>query len=341
MLKIGLSGYGFMGHMHAQCYAATGEAGVAALADVEADKRREAEEKLGCRTYPSLGEMLAAGGLDAVDICTPTYLHEEQVLAAAAAGKPILCEKPMSLSVASCDRMIAAAARAGVAFMIGQVIRFWPEYRIVKEMVASGRYGRVEWASARRWSPPPTWAWRGWLQDPKLSGGAVLDLHIHDQDYIAWLAGAPKSVQACGIPGPKGGVDAVLALGWGHSSGARSSVEGSLSLSPAFPFNMALLVACEKATIRFDSALSPSLVVYPFEGEAFAPALPPPPKTGPAEAQGNIGSLGGYYNEIKYFLECVASGAKPAVVTPEEAREAVKICLAVTRSAATGRTTEV
>ncbi len=341
MVKIGLSGYGFMGHMHAQCHLATGEAAIAALADVEADKRREAEEKLGCRTYATLGEMLASGGIDAVDICTPTYLHEEQVLAAAAAGKPILCEKPMSLTVASCDRMIAAAARAGVPLMIGQVIRFWPEYRIIKDLVASGRFGRVEWVSARRWSPPPTWAWKGWLQDPALSGGAVLDLHIHDQDYIAWLVGAPKSVQACGIPGSKGGVDAVLALGWNHASGARSAAEGSLTLSPSFPFNMALLVACEKATVRFDSAAAPSLVVYPFDGEAFAPALPPPPTTARAEAQGNIGSLGGYYNEIKYFLDCVSSGTKPAVVTPEEAREAVKICLAVTRSAATGRPVEV
>lgn len=341
MVKIGLSGYGFMGHMHAQCYAATGEAVVAALADVEPEKRREAAEKIGCPVYASLGEMLAAGGVDAVDICTPTYLHEEQVLAAAAAKKPILCEKPMSLTVASCDRMIAAAAKAGVPFMIGQVIRFWPEYGIVKEIVASGRYGRAAWASARRWSPPPTWAWRGWLQNPKLSGGAVLDLHIHDQDYIAWLAGAPKYVRACGVPGPKDGVDTVLALGSDHASGARSAVEGSLTLSPGFPFNMALLVACEKATIRFDSSLTPSLAVYPFEGEAFAPALPPPPKTGPAEAQGNIGSLGGYFNEIKYFVDCIASGVKPSVVTPEEAREAVRICLAVAKSAATGRVEEV
>jgi len=247
----------------------------------------------------------------------------------------------MSLSVESCDRMIATAAKAGVPFMIGQVIRFWPEYRIVKEIVASGRYGRVEWVSARRWSPPPTWAWRGWLQDPALSGGAVLDLHIHDQDYIAWLVGAPKFVQARGIPGPKAGVDAVLALGWDHAAGARSAAEGSLTLSPNFPFNMALLVACEKATIRFDSGLNPSLVVYPFEGEALVPALPPPPTTARAEAQGNIGSLGGYFNEIKYFVDCIKTGATPDVVTPEDARDAVKICLAVTKSAATGRTVEV
>jgi predicted dehydrogenase len=336
MIKVGLVGYGFMGHMHAQCYEATGEAKVVALADVEADRREEAEDKLNCRTFLSLADMLATGEIDFVDICTPTYLHEEMVIAAAKAGKPILCEKPMSLTVEACDRMINAVKKAGLAMMTGQVIRFWPEYRVIKEIVASGRFGRVEWVSARRLSPRPTWAWQGWLLDPARSGGAVLDLHIHDQDYIAWLIGPPKEVQACGVPGPEGGIDSVLTLGWQHPSGTKSFAEGSLVLSPKFPFNMALLVACEKATIRFDSGADPSLLVYPFEGEAFAPTLPAPKVSVSAEALGNIGSLGGYYNEIKYFLDCLNSGKGPDVVTPEDAREAVRLCLAIAKSVKTG-----
>jgi len=337
MIKVGLVGYGFMGHMHAQCYAATGEAKVFALADVEDDRRKEAREKLDCRIFSSLEDMLASADLDMIDICTPTYLHEEMVIATAKAGKPVFCEKPMSLSVESCDRMIKAVKKADVMMMTGQVIRFWPEYRVIKETVDSGRFGRVEWVSARRLSPLPNWAWRGWLLDPKRSGGAVLDLHIHDQDYFSWLIGSPKEVQACGIPGPQGGIDSVMTLGWQYPSGAKSCAEGSLSLSPKFPFAMALLVACEKATLRFDSAASPTLVVYPFEGESYAPGLPAPEVGLSAEALGNIGTLGGYYNEIKYFLDCLNSGRKPNAVTPEEAREAVRICLAIARSAETGK----
>jgi predicted dehydrogenase len=337
MIKVGLVGYGFMGHMHAQCYEATGEAKVVGLADVEDDRRKEAGEKLACRTFSSLQDMLASADIDMVDICTPTYLHEEMVIAAVKAGKPVLCEKPMSLSVESCDRMIRAVKKAGVSMMTGQVIRFWPEYQVIKEIVASAQYGRVEWVSARRFSPPPTWAWRGWLLDPKRSGGAVLDLHIHDQDYISWLIGSPKVVQACGVPGPQGGLDSVMTLGWQHPSGAKSLAEGSLVLSPIFPFNMALLVACEKATLRFDSAANPTLVVYPFEGAAYTPELPAPEVGLSAGGLGNIGSLGGYYNEIKYFLDCLNSGRKPDVVKPEEAREAVRLCLAIARSAETGK----
>lgn len=336
MIKVGLVGYGFMGHMHAQCYEASGEGKVVALADVEAARREEARDKLNCRIFLSLAEMMATADVEIIDICTPTYLHEEMVIAAANAGKPILCEKPMSLTVEACDRMINATKKAGVAMMIGQVIRFWPEYRAIKEIVASGRFGRVEWLSARRLSPPPNWAWQDWLVDPARSGGAVLDLHIHDQDYIRWLIGSPKKIQACGVPGPGGGIDSVMTLGWEHPSGAKSLAEGSLVLSPKFPFTMALLVACEKATIRFDSGANPSLVVYPFKAESYAPALPDPEVGVSAEALGNIGSLGGYYNEIKYFLDCLNSGRAPDMVTPEDAREAVRLCLAVKKSVETG-----
>jgi predicted dehydrogenase len=337
MIKVGIVGFGFMGHMHAQCYQATGQAKVAAVADVEPDKRQEAEEKLKCIAFPSLAELLETAEIDLADVCVPTYLHEEMVVAAAKAGKNILCEKPMAMTVKSCDRMIEAATKAGVKMMIGQVIRFWPEYQVIKEIVDSGKFGRVEWLSARRLSPPPTWAWQGWLLDPARSGGAVHDLHIHDLDYVNWLLGAPKKILAWGSPGPQGGLDSVVTLGWEHGSGARSAAEGSLALAPGFPFNMALLVACEKATIRFDSAATPSLMVYPFQGESFAPALPAPSIGVSAETLGNIGSLGGYYNEIKYFLECLEAGRFPKVVTLQDAREAVRLSLAAAESAKSGK----
>ncbi len=341
MIKVGLVGYGFMGRMHAQCYEATGQARLVAVADLEPRNRAEAEEKLNCRAFSTLSEMLDSVEVDAVDICTPTYLHEEGVMAAVQARKDILLEKPMALTLDACDRMIEAVRKARLKMMVAHVIRFWPEYQVVKELVDSGKYGRVEWLSARRLSPPPTWAWQGWLLDPGRSGGAVLDLHIHDLDFIAWLVGKPKKLQSCGSPGPNGGMDSVLTLGWDHPTGAKSVAEGSLVLAPSFPFNMALLVACEKATICFDSGASPSLVVYPMEGEAFAPELPAPQVEASTATQGNIASLGGYYNEIKYFLDCLEEGKSPATVTLEEAREAVRLCLAAAQSARSDKTQEL
>ena len=336
MLKVGLVGYGFMGKMHAQCYQGTGEANVVAVTDVEAERRSNAQAKLGCDVYGAIQDMLSSADIDIVDICTPTYLHEEHVIAAARAGKAIMCEKPMSLTLESCDRMIEAVNKAGVTMMIGQVIRFWPEYQVIKELVDSGRYGKIEWACAGRFAAIPTYAWHDWYADPKLSGGAILDLHIHDQDYLSYLLGTPKSIQARAIPGRKGALDSVMTLGWGHEGGAISCAEGSLALAPDFPFNMALLVACEKATIKFDMAADPALMVYPFEGEAFAPEVPEPGVGLASDAGGNLASLGGYFNEIRYFVDCVKAGKKPEIVTPQTGREAVRICLAVGKSATTG-----
>ena len=99
MLKVGLVGYGFMGHMHAQCYVATGDASIAALADVDPAKRAEAREKYGCETFENIGDMLNSMELDIVDICVPTYLHEECVVSAVQKVKSVMCEKPMSTSV--------------------------------------------------------------------------------------------------------------------------------------------------------------------------------------------------------------------------------------------------
>ena len=336
MIKVGLVGYGFMGKMHSECYQATGEAKVVAVADVEPDRREDAKAKYGCETYESIQRMLASADIDVVDICTPTYLHEEHVAAAAASGRDIMCEKPMSLGVESCDRIIAAVNKAGVKMMVGQVIRFWPEYQVIKELVDSGKHGKVLWLSATRRGAIPTYAWRDWYAEPAKSGGAILDLHIHDLDYISYLVGSPKKVQTRAVPGRKGALDTAMTLGWGHGDGITTHAEGTLALAPGFPFTMALLVACEKAAINYDLATNPTLMVFPFDGEPFAPKLPDPGVGASSSAGGNISDLGGYFNEIKYFVDCLKAGKKLEIVTPETAREAVRICLAARKSAETG-----
>lgn len=341
MIKVGLVGYGFMGHMHAQCYKASGDAKIVAVTDVEQDRRDEAKSKLGCQAYADINDMLASTEIDLVDVCTPTYLHESCVIPAARAGKDIMCEKPMSITLDSCDRMIDAVNSTGVKMMVGQVIRFWPEYQVLKEIVDSGEYGKILWVSAKRLSAPPDWAWQGWLGDPEKSGGGILDLHIHDQDYVSYLIGSPKMIDARGTAGPGGGIDQVMALGWEHNDGAKSYVEGSLMMAPTYPFTMYLLVACERCSIKLDTTASPTLMVYPAEGEPYAPELPEPEVGESTETSGNVGSLGGYYNEIKYFLNCIKSDRKPNIVTPESAREAVRICLAARESVFIGKPVEL
>ena len=334
MLKVGMVGFGFMGHMHTQCYIASGEAQIVALCDVDPAKRDEAKEKFNCNTYATIDEMLSKEALDIVDICVPTYLHEEMVVKAAPVVKNIMCEKPMSNSVEACENMIKATKENNCILMFGQVIRFWPEYQVVKNIIDSKEYGEVQYISAQRRSAFPT-SWENWYADEAKSGGAALDLHIHDIDYINYIFGAPKAVFAQGTPGPGTGING-LCTQLIYGDGRRANAEGILHLKKDFPFNMNMLIQLDKASIKLNLADSPSLVVYLEDGGEIVPELPKVEVGQSTETSGNISDLGGYFLELKYFIDCVKAGKKPEILTPEDAMLAVKVCLAAIKSSKAG-----
>jgi predicted dehydrogenase len=336
MLKIGIVGYGFMGRTHATCYQALDGVEITAVVDLDPARRSLAAEAMSCAVFKDVDAMLEAARVDIVDVCSPTGAHEGHILAGLAHGKHVICEKPMSLTLESCDRITAAANSAGTKVMIAQVLRFWPEYQAMKRLVRSGGLGRVQWVSARRLSAMPTWSQGNWIIDAGASGGVAFDIHIHDQDFIAELIGPPKKILALGTQGCSGG-DSIQTLGWEHTDGAKSYAEASSALPPGFPFIMALLIACEKGAIQFDSSRTPSLVVYPAGSGEYAPEMPALPAVSAAKGAGNIEALVGYFNEISYFVDCVKTGRLPEVVTLEDARQAVRICLAVRESTMTGK----
>ena len=98
----------------------------------------------------------------------------------------------MALTVTDCDRMIQAARKSGKILQIGHCVRFWPEYAKAKEIVDSGKYGRVVAAMFQRLGAAPGWSVDNWFINEKRSGGVALDLHIHDTDYVQYLFGMPK-----------------------------------------------------------------------------------------------------------------------------------------------------
>ena len=336
MIRVGLVGYGFMGRMHAECYAAAG-AKVVSVADVEAERREMAASALGCKAYETVQDLLNQSEVDLIDVCTPTYLHEEIIMAATSAGKHVFCEKPLSISNESCDRIVSAVKQAGVKFMTGHVVRFWPECIVMKKELDSGRLGEPVWASARRLSPPATWAWQGWLGDPAKSGGAVLDLHIHDIDFLSWILGPPNRVFSTGLTTDKGALDTALTILIGDVSG---EAEASLAMPEGFPFTNSILVVCEKGSVVFDLNSEHSLIVRPAGQPEEYPEVPQPVAQS-AQAGGNVSSLGGYYNEIEYFLNCLKNDRQPEIITPEEAAFAVRLCLAARKSAETGEVVAV
>jgi predicted dehydrogenase len=341
MIGVCVVGLGFMGKMHFGVHQSSGKSKVVAICDTDErklagdwssiggninDPSARSVDLAGIAQYTSFDEMLKDPEVELVDITLPTYLHAEHAVKALKAGKHVLCEKPIALTVSEADQMVKAGAQALGKFMIAQCIRWWPEYALVREMIAQRKYGRVYSAIFRRMSATPTWGWKNWLQDHTKSGGALIDLHVHDIDYVNYLFGMPQAVTSSGVTKTSGGVDHMVTSYHYDSENFMVVAEGDWIGDPAFPFEMNFQIFCEKATITYSSAKSPSLSVYPKEGGEEHPAFEP----------GD-----GYHNEIHYFLDCIGKNITPTVVTPAEAREALVIAWAEIESVKTGKTVAV
>lgn len=336
MIKVGLIGAGFIGRNHFNQYdKLKDKAKVVAICDLEEDRRTGDWSKVGGNVADTRGtkrdiggatpledwhELVADPRVDLVDVCVPTYLHAEMAVAALRAGKHVLCEKPMALTVEDCDRMLEAAASAKGSFMIAQCLRFWPECVYLKGVIADKRFGELKALNLRRQASTPDYSLHNWILDPKLSGGAILDLHVHDVDLALWLLGKPASVVAQAYARNNGAYDRVHAL-WNYPSKVVTQIEGYWDMPPGFGFNCGFTAVSDGAAVVWDLSSGKPLTVYREGRQPETPEMPP---------------NDGYFNEIEYFLGCVARGEQPTTSTPAESRLAVAIALAEKQSAIAG-----
>ncbi len=326
MVTVAVIGLGMMGRTHLRAYGRIPGVRVAALCDSEVDltdpgallaEAGLAPQDAGVRTYRSLEALLADGGVDAVDICLPSDLHCDATVAALRAGCHVMCEKPMACDMVSTERMIAAARDSGRLLSVGQCLRFWPAYVEIKRLVDGGVYGAVRTAFFERHSGPPSWG-RNWFADPARSGGALLDLHIHDVDMVLHLFGLPRSLVSTGL-GP-GGAAHVSTL-YRYEDKVVASA-GGWTASSTHGFNMRAFLTLERATISLDFARADKLVVYPERGEPQVPSLP---------------AGDGYEGELRDFVDGIRAGRLSGIVTAESAARSVRVCLEERRSIVEGR----
>lgn len=331
MRRVGILGFGFMGRMHFRCYKQMQDIEIVVLCDIEPDQLTAqgeagnvagAEESIDLSSvqfYTDFDTLLKEENLDAVSIALPTSLHSEYTVKALEAGLDVLCEKPMAPSVAECEAMIAAAQKNNKILQVGHCIRFWPEYAVTKEIIDSGQYGKVKAISLQRFSLTPTWSEKNWILDGSKSGGATLDLHIHDADYVQYLFGLPRQVYSSAVKGPSGDFDHIVTQ---YHYGDEKAVvaEGGWMMTESYGFKMSFDVVLEKAVITFDCTREPSFKVHPADGEAFTPEVP---------------SGDGYSREIEYFAQMVSGKTLPTILTPDQSRDSVRLVLAEIESART------
>lgn len=336
VVSVGVVGIGFMGATHIKSYRPVPGARVAAICDavrlpVDGDlsgivgNLGTAEplrlDMALVKAYRNFDELLANPDIDLVDLCVPTPQHPALAIAALQAGKHVICEKPLARTSALCRDIVAAAAKAKGFFMPAMVIRFWPEWAWVKAAIDQQTYGKVLAARIRRVSSPPGWSKASYFNGQE-SGGALLDLHIHDTDFVQFCFGRPRSVFSVGATRFTGAIDHVVTA-YHVAADVPVTAEGSWLMTEGFGFNMAFTVNFEKATADYDLARGAEAFKLYEEGQ--------PPRS--VKFDGDDG----YVGELRYLIEAIQTGRPPSIVTAQDGLGAVEICEAEERSVRLGQ----
>ncbi|NLF03376.1 MAG: Gfo/Idh/MocA family oxidoreductase [Anaerolineales bacterium] len=195
-MDIALWGCGGMGNSLANALLGTGEARLAAVYDLDPAAAAAAAERYGAQTAPSPEALLAQPGLAGVIIALPGDQHAPATIQTAQAGLGIFVEKPMSVTVAGCQEMLAAARRYGVGLMVGQVVRWYEPYRTILRWQAEGRFGRLFAASIWRVMDGRVWPQDHWRLSHASSGGPLLEVGAHELDMLRCMFGRPDTVHA-------------------------------------------------------------------------------------------------------------------------------------------------
>lgn len=317
VLRVGLVGAGVIGSVHRAIYDQNPATEVVALADprgVEVLKQGGAAyvpksgpaSSKSLPVYMTLTDLLKSEDVDIIDVCAPTPLHRELVIEALKAGKHVLCEKPMGRTLADCDAILTAAKTSKGKLMIAHCLRFWPVYEYLQEVMSGERYGRVERARFARQVIVPA---GGWFLDGRISGGAILDLHIHDVDAAAWILGPPNALSAFGRIGPSGCHDQVEAV-WHYDDDRLVILEATWLNAAPGAFEMSFEVSMERATVTYHSSRKPDLQMNVPGQEAIMPELP---------------TEDGYLREIDYFVRAILENRPIERATPESSRRSVAL----------------
>lgn len=330
MIRVGIAGLGFMGRTHLAAYQARDDVVVAAVADPNeaflagdaiASNIAGCGEQLldlgGAQRYRDADAMIADASIDAVDVCVPTLQHVPVAMAAIRAQKHVLIEKPIARTATEADTLVAAAAQSSVVAMPAMCLRYWPGWTWLKDAVEHTRYGACRAIQFTRLGAVLPAAH---YQDGAQSGGALLDLHLHDTDFVQHLFGMPRAVTSFGYSHTSGEIDHVVTR-YDVEGAELVTAEGAWVPSADFPFVMRYRAHFARATAVYDSSAESTLMLY-------VPGEPPSPVP--------LDSALGYAGEIDDFIDAIRTGRAPRRVTLADAANAIRIIEAESKSAAAG-----
>jgi predicted dehydrogenase len=332
MVRVGLAGIGFMGWIHWLAYRQVDGVEVTAICTRD-DKKRQGDwrgikgnfgppgeqvDLSDIAVYPQLEQLLADPQVDVIDICLPPGMHADVACRALEAGKHVFCEKPMALTTDDCDRMLAAAEKAGKLLLIGQVLPFFPEYAHALAAIQQGDYGKPLGGFFKRVISDPLWIPD--FYDPRTVGGPLVDLHVHDAHFIRLLFGMPRGVVSQGRM--RGEVVEYCAslFEFDDPTLVVSSNSGIIP-QQGRAFTHGFEIHCERATFQYEFAvvgdqpvLLMPLTIYGENGSVDRPHL--------GEADG----LAAFYHEIDEVRQAVERHQPSPILSGQLARDAIVLC---------------
>ena len=319
MLRIGLLGAGMIGNVHVDGFLSMNSkiAKFTAVCDTDSAKLNDFAQKHNLRPFSDLDAMLADPDIDVVDLCLPSYMHEEFAIKVLRAKKHLLIEKPIAFTLEAAANIFNAARENGVRIMVAQVIRFWPEYVKIKEIYDSGDLGNIITIYAARLGQMVTWV--DWYKDPEKSGETLLNFTQHDIDFLHYMLGAPIAAYSAGTRDAHNNYNDVMNI-FSFECGANAIVDGSLSMTPGYPFTMRMRVLGTKGTLEFQYIAGENI-----GPESASSLMWYRPNEKPEKVE--VDNYDPYGKEIEYFAQCILAGKDPETVSEQSVMQVLNSIL--------------
>lgn len=332
MVRIGIVGIGFMGVTHFKAIQKVKGAKVTAICTRDRKKLKGdwravqgnfgggggVQDLKGVSAYADIEDLLADDKVDLIDICLPTTMHYDWTMAALQADKHVFLEKPIALDLKEAQRMVAAAKKRRQRLMVAHVLRYFPEFRLIKQLLDAGTHGRVLAASFKRAISMPSW-WNP--KDLARTGGPAVDLHIHDSDFVQYLFGMPEAVSSAGVI-RKGGVVEHIDTHYHFKGRHQVTASGGWLSQQGCPFEHGYDVYFEDATLKYNSSWGQPPVLLTKDGKSRKPKLP---------------GKDGFVGELQEAVDSVKAGKDSKVLSGQSALDSLRLTLREIDSVKSGR----
>jgi UDP-N-acetylglucosamine 3-dehydrogenase len=324
MIKVAVLGAGTMGSVHAEAYSKMNNVEVVGIVDIRKEVGETIAARIGTVAFRCFDEMLQKANPDVVDICLPTYLHRDYVEKAAVAKKHIICEKPIARTLEQAKEMMEITEREGVKLFIAQVVRFFPEFTKARELVLNGSVGEVGTVRTMRGGIFPQ-AWEDWYASFEKCGTLIVDMIIHDFDYMLWCFGDVERVYAKSQWGRElNRMDHAL-VSLRFKNGIIAHTEGTWAYPDGFLVELEIAGKDGVISYKSEDTVAIKSSIRRTNGKGGGVVVPESP------LQKNP-----YQLELEHFIDCIMNDKQP-IVTPEDAYKALEVSLSALESIKTGK----